>query len=258
LWLLLSRGFVVTEMKDIPGFPGYKATVDGKIWSDKSRRFLRQYSEIGGYPKIDLSVSCKKIKCKVHRLIAETFCEKPEGCNVVNHLDNTKTNNHASNLEWGTQSSNLRYAASQGRMVNAKSCKIKESDLDFIWSRYNESIESTAKILGLGKAHVLAIYQGKAWAHTYQRYKNIWSKPRDKVTTPLKLNKESVLGIFHNVAKSSTKELALKFKVDVSLISQIRLGKIHCQYTWFLVKPVKWPKSVPTPPNVDTSDWGFS
>lgn len=46
---------------------------------------------------------------RVHRLVALYFCEKHEGCNVVNHIDSDKTNNHASNLEWTTISGNTKH-----------------------------------------------------------------------------------------------------------------------------------------------------
>lgn len=52
----------------------------------------------------------------VHRLVAEAFCDKEVGCDVVNHLDNDPSNNEASNLEWTTQKGNMEHAAKQGRM----------------------------------------------------------------------------------------------------------------------------------------------
>ena len=44
--------------------------------------------------------------------MADAFCLRPEGCNVVNHLDNNPANNNASNLEWVTQKTNVEYAQS--------------------------------------------------------------------------------------------------------------------------------------------------
>ena len=59
----------------------------------------------------------------VHRLVAEAFCDKKAGCDVVNHIDNDPSNNEASNLEWTTQKGNMEHAAKQGRM-NSKKRKI--------------------------------------------------------------------------------------------------------------------------------------
>jgi hypothetical protein len=45
----------------------------------------------------------------VHRLVAEAFVSKPDGCNHVNHIDHDTLNNRAENLEWCTQQYNNEY-----------------------------------------------------------------------------------------------------------------------------------------------------
>ena len=51
----------------------------------------------------------------VHRLVAEAYCDRPDGCNTINHLDHNIANNSSSNLEWCTQGDNVRYSASRMR-----------------------------------------------------------------------------------------------------------------------------------------------
>lgn len=87
-------------------------------------RMLKQGKTARGYL---LVVLCNKDGHKshmVHRLVASAFCQKPEGCDVVNHIDNIKTNNCASNLEWCTQKDNVHHAieigAKKPRKVAAK------------------------------------------------------------------------------------------------------------------------------------------
>lgn len=65
-----------------------------------------------GYLIVALVISnaCRK-NYYVHRLVAEMFCEKPEGCEYVNHLDYDKTNNAAHNLEWTTQRNNVLHSS---------------------------------------------------------------------------------------------------------------------------------------------------
>lgn len=43
----------------------------------------------------------------VHRLVAETFLEKPLNKDFVNHKDGNRFNNHVKNLEWVTSSDNM-------------------------------------------------------------------------------------------------------------------------------------------------------
>lgn len=60
-----------------------------------------------GYLIVDLFKSGKRQCFLLHRLVALAFLPRPEGCNVVNHIDRDRTNCSAINLEWCTQSDNI-------------------------------------------------------------------------------------------------------------------------------------------------------
>jgi hypothetical protein len=104
----------------------YLVSNTGKIkslvnrYKTKGHYELKQTKTKEGYCFLDLAKPELK-RCLVHRLVAEAFCEKPEGCNVVNHLDNNPSNNNSSNLEWTTYSGNLLHAQKQGRLFEAQS-----------------------------------------------------------------------------------------------------------------------------------------
>lgn len=113
--------------KDIKGYEKYYQVSNlGKVRSkdriEKYRnrkrkgRILKQQPNSQGYLRIELKVDGKSERFFVHRLVAESFCIKPEGTDVVNHLDSDYTNNKASNLEWTTLSGNMQHALKKGRL----------------------------------------------------------------------------------------------------------------------------------------------
>lgn len=57
----------------------------------------------------------------LHRMVAEMWCEKPEGATQVNHIDGDKGNNCAENLEWVTQTVNIKKANETGLYSNTNS-----------------------------------------------------------------------------------------------------------------------------------------
>lgn len=69
-----------------------------------------------GYIRVHVSKNGKSESLLVHRIVASAFCEKPAGCDIVNHLDNNPSNNRADNLEWTTYKGNMQWATRQGRM----------------------------------------------------------------------------------------------------------------------------------------------
>lgn len=99
--------------KDIKGYEGiYQVSEDGKvrrIYDTVPPRILK--GRPGLYPNVSLCVGCKKKSYNIHRLVAETYLDIPEGKNLeVNHKDGNKWNNNLSNLEWVTQKENIAHA----------------------------------------------------------------------------------------------------------------------------------------------------
>lgn len=97
--------------KDIEGYAGrYQISNHGRIWNVATQSMMKPQLKKTGYYSINLMRANKKIVTeRVHRLVALYFCPKPEGCNVVNHLDGSKTNNYYKNLEWTTVSGNTKH-----------------------------------------------------------------------------------------------------------------------------------------------------
>lgn len=111
--------------KDIKGLEGkYQVSNDGEVRSltHKDSRGHTYYGRIlsqihtNGYLQVHLSNGKTAKYYLVHRLVAEAFCEKPDGCDIVNHLDCNTENNRADNLEWTTYEGNMQWASKLGRM----------------------------------------------------------------------------------------------------------------------------------------------
>jgi hypothetical protein len=90
--------------KEIPGLPGYWINKKGRVWSMKTRRFLRWFHNIKYYWRVNLFVAGRRARAFVHRLVAITFIPNPDPSNKieVNHKDYNTENPYAGNLEWMT------------------------------------------------------------------------------------------------------------------------------------------------------------
>lgn len=97
--------------KELKGYGGrYQISDRGRIWNTATQKFMKPQKKKTGYLQVNLIKPNKKIVTeRVHRLVALYFCQKPEGCNIVNHLDSNKENNDARNLEWTTISGNTKH-----------------------------------------------------------------------------------------------------------------------------------------------------
>lgn len=127
---------------DINGFDGYQVSnygnvrsIDRVVSAHDGRRKLNLKGRLlksaidDGYKKVAFSIGKKLFTKKVHRLVAEHFCEKPMGIREVNHIDGDKLNNHYSNLEWVSRSRNVKHAFELGLAKGLKGSRNPNSKL---------------------------------------------------------------------------------------------------------------------------------
>lgn len=161
--------------KEIEGYAGrYQISNCGRVWNVATQKIMKPQLKKHGYYNINLMKPNKKIVTeRIHRLVALYFCNKPDGCNVVNHLDCNKTNNHYSNLEWTTISGNTKHCVEHNekfrkqllensikgakKIVLTLEVKDKDGFLVGIFQGYQE----TAKALGLNEKTIRNITSGK-------------------------------------------------------------------------------------------------
>lgn len=99
------------EWRPVKGYEQfYLVNQNGDVLSLRSGKLRKPVPNCrNGYLTMFLCGEHGKKCLTVHRIVATAFCEKPDGCDVVNHIDENKHNNNASNLEWVTKSDNNTY-----------------------------------------------------------------------------------------------------------------------------------------------------
>lgn len=97
------------DLREIPGFPNYLVTKDGRVWSIRSKKWLKPWIT-DGYLLLRLCLQGSAKTYKIHRLVLEAYVGPcPEGMEC-RHLDGDRVNNHLDNLKWGTHVENMQDA----------------------------------------------------------------------------------------------------------------------------------------------------
>jgi hypothetical protein len=97
-------------MKDIQGYEGlYAVTSCGKVWSYKSKKFLKPVDAGYGYMVVCLSKGNVLRNKRIHRLVAEAYLPNPDNLPDVNHKNECKTDNYINNLEWVSHKDNCNH-----------------------------------------------------------------------------------------------------------------------------------------------------
>ena len=106
-------------MRNIKGYEGhYAITSCGKVWSYKSKKFLKPYITQSGYLTVNLSKNSKAKPYRIHRLVAEAYLDNPDNLPYVNHKNENKTHNYLNNLEWCDAEYNSNYGSCSNKIAN--------------------------------------------------------------------------------------------------------------------------------------------
>lgn len=109
------------NMKDIEGYEGlYAITSCGKVWSYKSKKFLKARYDKDGYISVALRKDGKTKYFFVHRLVAMAYIPNPNNLPEVNHKNEIKSDNNINNLEWCTRKYNANYGTIKERLAFAR------------------------------------------------------------------------------------------------------------------------------------------
>ena len=109
------------EWATIREFENYKVSNRGRVLATsylnkankmEKERILKPSIKKDGYLQVSLTNDKGKKSIKVHRLVALSFINNPEGKDTVNHIDGNKLNNSVYNLEWNDRSEQMFHAYS--------------------------------------------------------------------------------------------------------------------------------------------------
>lgn len=106
------------EMKQIPDYPNYAVTRDGRVWSYNTNKFLVPYLTKKNIVVINLSFEGISFKKSLSRIVFVTFHGyEPE---IVRHKDNNPNNNCIENLEGISKEEHLKRLGNASNFKNQK------------------------------------------------------------------------------------------------------------------------------------------
>ena len=146
--------------KDIEGYEGlYQVSNLGYVRSldkikeviNNNKKYLKtikgkelKCSFHDGYRTVGLIKDGKVKTTYIHRLVATAFVKNPNNYNVVNHIDEDKSNNYYKNLEWCTYQYNNIYG---NRLKNIKKIIIQyDKKFNFI-KRWDSATDAEKELL---------------------------------------------------------------------------------------------------------------
>lgn len=170
------------ELRDIPGFPDYAITRDGRVWSppkghsNPKGKWLKPISASKyGHLAVNLWRNGKMSPRKIHQLVLETYVGlRPIGTQC-RHLNGDPSDNRLENLKWGTHMENIRDKIRHGTQcrfageANA-GAKLTEQQVRQIVYTYKTGLFTQREIgeqFGVCDSTICQIVHGKIWRHLW-------------------------------------------------------------------------------------------
>lgn len=154
------------QIRQVPGWPQYGVTEDGRVWSFRLGRFLAQRLGTNGYLRVVFRRERKPVDKNVHWLVAVTWVDGYRPGLEANHDDGNKLNCHASNLLWTTKKGNMQHAWRSGLMERSRvaGAKLTPEGVRLIRSSKRKGVD-LAREYNISCAVISEIRTGKIWRH---------------------------------------------------------------------------------------------
>lgn len=145
-------------MRDILDYEGlYSVTSCGRVYSYKSKRFLKLSKNKDGYLKVNLYKNGKAKTCMIHRLVAETYIPNPSNLPQINHKDENKENNCINNLEWCDSKYNINYGTRNERSAISRGKPVRCLETKIVYPSVREAERQT----GINHNYISKVCRGE-------------------------------------------------------------------------------------------------
>lgn len=149
--------------KKVEGFENYSVSTEGELRNDLTGKMFTGAKDAWGYMHVRLVKDGKYYLRKVHRLVAEAFLPNPGNKQVIDHINEDKTDNRAENLRWVSYSENSTFYVSNhnGDIQGGRKKKVAQYTKEGkLITRYNSCTEA-GFITGISYASVYSAAKGK-------------------------------------------------------------------------------------------------
>ncbi|AWN05330.1 HNH endonuclease [Streptomyces phage Ibantik] len=161
----------MTEARDIPGYPGYKATSDGRIIGKKGKEMSPHTAKGTGYMGVTVHVGGKQGLLTVHKGVCLAFHGLPDPGQEVAHKNGIRTDNRAENVRWKTRPENAQERVEHGTQVSGEQhplSKLDEKAVKQIRELYNTGdykMRELATKFNVSKTKIFQVIHKQSWAH---------------------------------------------------------------------------------------------
>lgn len=153
--------YEVSDCGRVRSLPRTVVRSDGVVSQYRNHKLRILSPNPDGYLCVSLCVDRKSYPRKVHRLVADAFCENASGGNEVNHKNFDITDNRACNLEWVTGKQNSSHSMVHGR----KALKLCDHDVRIMRALRGMGIclKELAQCFSVSESVISEVCNRKAW-----------------------------------------------------------------------------------------------
>lgn len=145
----------------------YNVDEHGRVWSNRSGRYLKPSINADGYLVVRISVGVRNKLVYVHHLVLESYMGPRPFGKVCRHLNGNHADCRRVNLIWGTPAENELDKIVHGRTNRGcrnGNAKLQIGDVHMIRNSKGTQQE-IASAFGVSRYTVSAIRSGKLWSH---------------------------------------------------------------------------------------------